>query len=124
MIAPRLGTALVAALDDDTLAQLAERLSPFLDASRKDASLLTAAQAAGRLGLHPKTVVRMARDGRLPAVKIGTGWRFDPDQLVVAWPARPQRPHTGRSRPRARTGGVPPSVLAIRGENPNHRGET
>jgi excisionase family DNA binding protein len=39
--------------------------------------LLNDEQAAKFLGgLHPKTVQRMARDGRLPAIRVGRFWRF------------------------------------------------
>jgi excisionase family DNA binding protein len=39
--------------------------------------LLNDEEAANFLGgLHPKTVQRMARDGRLPAVRVGRYWRF------------------------------------------------
>lgn len=109
-----LAAALLAALDDHALARLAERLRPHLDIDRR---LLTATQAADRLGLHPKTVVRMARDGRLPAVKVGTGWRFDPDQLH---PTAPPPPEPARSRPAlrvaSRRAGERASVRAIRGK--------
>jgi hypothetical protein len=52
MTAANLAAAMVSALDDAAVAQLAERLRPHLDT---DSRLLTAAQAADRLGLHPKT---------------------------------------------------------------------
>jgi excisionase family DNA binding protein len=122
MTAPNLGVTLVAALDDDSIACLAERLRPYLDVSREDGPLLTAAQAAARLGLHPKTVGRMARDGRLPAVKVGTGWRFHPDRLTVEWTVRPQRAPAGRSRPSGRPSRTRASVRAIQGENPVSEG--
>jgi excisionase family DNA binding protein len=38
--------------------------------------LLSDAQAGELLGLHPKTVQRLARRGELPAVRIGRYWRF------------------------------------------------
>jgi hypothetical protein len=37
----------------------------------------------------------MARDGRLPAVKVGTGWRFHPDRLAVEPRALSQKPRAG-----------------------------
>lgn len=115
MSAPNLGVALLASFDGQALAQLAERLRPYLEDQPHHQPLLTPAQAAERLRLHPKTVVRMARDGRLPAIKIGTGWRFHPEQIAVE-PRRPtQSVRASRSRPRACPGGVPASVQAIRG---------
>jgi molybdopterin-binding protein len=38
--------------------------------------ILNPSQAAALLGLHAKTVVRMAREGRLPATKALGRWRF------------------------------------------------
>jgi excisionase family DNA binding protein len=46
--------------------------------------LLTDQQAGGLLGLHPKTVQRMARTGKLPAVRVGRYWRFRASALN-AW---------------------------------------
>ncbi len=125
MSAPNLGPALVAALDEDTLARLAERLRPHLDACCDDSPLLTAAQAAEQLRLHPKTVVRMARDGRLPAIKIGTGWRFDRDRLAVESSTASGRALAAPQRPSKGPPGTPASVRAIRGEKPSeHRERT
>lgn len=45
-------------------------------AAIKETDILTPAQAASLLGLHAKTVVRMAREGRLPATKALGRWRF------------------------------------------------
>ncbi len=38
--------------------------------------LLSDAEAGKLLGLHPKTVQRLARRGELPAIHIGRYWRF------------------------------------------------
>jgi len=38
---------------------------------------LTPDEVAERTRLHPETIRRMIRDKRLPAVKIGRGWRVD-----------------------------------------------
>lgn len=113
--APSLGAALLATLDEQTLRALAERLRPYLDDQPGHRPLLTPTQAAERLHLHPKTVVRMARDGRLPAVKIGTGWRFHPDQLDITPPIGPlvvDPPCAARRRP---VSVEHASVAAIRG---------
>jgi excisionase family DNA binding protein len=111
-----LGAALLASLDDQTLHSLAERLRPYLTADPDDRPLLTPAQAGERLRLHPKTVVRMARDGRLQAVKVGTGWRFHPDQLHITPPTRPTPSKASCSPPRRRHAEhEPASVRAIRG---------
>ena len=42
----------------------------------KSNEILTAKQVAEYLHIHPLTVHRYAREGRIPAFKIGTDWRF------------------------------------------------
>lgn len=51
--------------------------------------VLTAAQAAARLQVHPTTVLAMVRRGELRGRRIGTrkGWRIDAASLT-AWLAR------------------------------------
>lgn len=46
--------------------------------------LLSDTQASELLGLHAKTVQRMARRGELPAIRIGRYWRFRASELN-AW---------------------------------------
>lgn len=43
--------------------------------------LLSDAEAGELLGLHPKTVQRMARRGAIPAIRIGRYWRFRASEL-------------------------------------------
>ena len=38
--------------------------------------LLSPGQAAALLLVHPKTLVRMARSGEVPALRMGKHWRF------------------------------------------------
>jgi len=52
--------------------------------------LLTAREAATLLRLHVKRVQRLAREGKLPAVRYGRKWLFRRQELVGAQtPARP-----------------------------------
>jgi len=52
-------------------------------------NLYTVEQAAERLQLHPKTVLRMIRDGRLKAARVGKAYRIAGDDLdAVAGVAR------------------------------------
>ena len=44
-------------------------------------TLLTATEAARLLKIHPKTLQRMARQGRVPAKRIGDLWRFRASEL-------------------------------------------
>jgi len=114
MSAPALGAALLASLDEETIRALAERLRPYLHGSEAG-RLLTPAETAERLSLHPKTVARMARDGRLPAVKIGTGWRFHADRLDITPRSRPAVVDPPCAPRRRTTNAEPASVAAIRG---------
>jgi excisionase family DNA binding protein len=43
--------------------------------------LITSEKAAELLGIHLKTLQRMARSGRIPAVRIGKFWRFRKSDL-------------------------------------------
>ena len=48
------------------------------------AELFTVDQSADRLKLHPKTVLRMIREGRLKAVRLGKAYRISGDDLDAA----------------------------------------
>ena len=43
--------------------------------------LLTDEQAGELLGLHPKTLQRLARTGQIPAHRIGRFWRYRASEL-------------------------------------------
>lgn len=43
--------------------------------------LLTAKEVAGLVGLKPTTIVRKARKGEIPALKLGRQFRFDKNQI-------------------------------------------
>ena len=43
--------------------------------------LITNETAAALLGIHPKTLERMARRGEVPALKVGRYWRFRSTEL-------------------------------------------
>jgi len=42
----------------------------------KDKEIMTTKEVAGYLNIHPLTVNKYAREGKIPAFKIGTDWRF------------------------------------------------
>ena len=42
---------------------------------------LTPNEVAKSLRLHPFTVTRLAREGKIPAFKVGGSWRFRKDQF-------------------------------------------
>ena len=108
-----LAEALLGTLDDASARELAERLRPHLpvDPSR----FLDARGPADVLGLHPDTLVRMARTGRIWAQKVGREWRFRADQLEVR-PVNGEGRHPLRvTRSRRSERGPSSSVAAIRG---------
>jgi len=41
-----------------------------------DKEIMTAKEVAEYLNIHPLTVHKFAREGKIPAFKIGTDWRF------------------------------------------------
>ena len=43
--------------------------------------LLTPNELSRILKLHPFTVTRLAREGKLPAFKVGGSWRFRKDEF-------------------------------------------
>ena len=54
-------------------------------------SPLTLQQAADQLGVHYMTIYRYVRTGKLPATRVGGGWRVDPDDLARMKPAVARR---------------------------------
>lgn len=42
----------------------------------KEKEILTTKEVAEYLSIHPLTVLRYARQGKIPGFKIGTDWRF------------------------------------------------
>ncbi|HEX8104404.1 MAG TPA: helix-turn-helix domain-containing protein [Solirubrobacteraceae bacterium] len=95
---------LLAVLRDDEDARA--ELVALLDSTRRGddgARLLTPTEAGERLGLHPSTLTRAAKAGRVPgAVKTaGRYWRFPADRLEVLPVAAPDLgPDTPARAPR------------------------
>jgi PTS system nitrogen regulatory IIA component len=69
--------------------------------------LLTPREAAEFLRLNPRTVTRLAREGRLPGVRIGKRWRFQPEALAGWSKGR------GEAAPAVLTGGLDSSSGAF-----------
>lgn len=61
-------------------------------------TLLNADQVAEYLGLHKVTVLKFARAGKLPGLKVGREWRFQADDMRAWLAAR----RGGRADPVAR----------------------
>ena len=43
--------------------------------------IMTATEVATYFKVHPTTIYKLLRCGKLPAFKIGTDWRFDRDAI-------------------------------------------
>ena len=59
-------------------------------------------RAAELLGIHPKTVKRLAGEGVIPGMRIGKLWRFR-ESVLDAW-MRAQLNFSGHPRPEAEGG--------------------
>lgn len=51
---------------------------------------LTVTEAARRLRLHPRTILRFIRDGRLKAARVGKGFRILPTDLAALAGVEPE----------------------------------
>ena len=51
-----------------------------------DKEYLTVEEVAGRFGVNPTTVYRLAQRGTLPGFKVGNQWRFS-RQMLEGWVA-------------------------------------
>ncbi|MFA5156086.1 MAG: helix-turn-helix domain-containing protein [Candidatus Omnitrophota bacterium] len=49
---------------------------------KKPSQVLTTKQAAEFFQIHPLTINRYAREGKIPAFKIGSEWKFHKKQLA------------------------------------------
>lgn len=59
--------------------------------TNSDGALLTTTEVAHKLGLDPRTVLKAAVHGELPAIRIGNRWRF-PKFLIDGIAAGEWRP--------------------------------
>jgi len=62
----------------------------------KQIETLTPSEISKILRIHPFTVTRLAREGKIPAFKVGGIWRFRKDQFeewVVSQTKKRFRPH-------------------------------
>src|ERR1700687_1211624 len=71
---------------------------PAMSLTMKLPHLLSVEEVAAAIRRHPEVVRRQARDGRLPAEKIGRGWFFRPERLAEAGVAQ-FVPQMGPERP-------------------------
>ncbi|MEZ4386685.1 MAG: helix-turn-helix domain-containing protein [Candidatus Krumholzibacteriia bacterium] len=53
-----------------------DRPSILIGAEDTSNQVLTSGEAADYLKMHVKTVCRLAKEGKIPAKKVGSEWRF------------------------------------------------
>jgi len=73
-----------------------------LVAGRKKNEIMTTKDVAEFLNIHPLTVQRMAKGGRIPAFKIGTDWRFQRKALDRWIKEKIEYHTTGKERRRSK----------------------
>ena len=56
----------------------------LIESLRATRTPLTTKQAAEMLGIHPMTIYKWSRTGRIPTLRLGGALRFDP-QALAAW---------------------------------------
>src|SRR5438105_815924 len=60
--------------------------------------LMTVSEVAQYLRLNEGTIYRLAREGKVPARKVGGTWRFDREKIDAWLAGRPPGPRRGRPR--------------------------
>ncbi len=108
----------LAQADDALKREFAAYLRPYLADS--PGRLLDASEKARQLGLHPETLVKMARAGRFRgAIKVGREWRFPSESLEILPPAPGDAPRSAAlpAALRRQPTTVPGSFAAIRGRS-------
>ncbi|HUY29216.1 MAG TPA: helix-turn-helix domain-containing protein [Candidatus Binataceae bacterium] len=46
-----------------------------------DSDILTIAELSRHLRVHPTTIYRLLRQGRIPGFRVGSAWRFNKDAI-------------------------------------------
>jgi excisionase family DNA binding protein len=49
---------------------------------KEQPTMMTVREVAAYLRMHEMTIYRMARQGQIPAYKVGNRWRFNKDRLL------------------------------------------
>jgi excisionase family DNA binding protein len=54
------------------------------DAEMKESNLMNVRELAEYLRCHPATIYKLLKKGKIPAFKVGSDWRFNP-QAIDEW---------------------------------------
>jgi len=68
--------ALQARLRSQPMLDQKDRQNIFIGAEETTTQVMTSVEAAEYLKMHVKTVCRLAKEGKIPAKKVGSEWRF------------------------------------------------
>jgi excisionase family DNA binding protein len=114
----RVAHILVLAILDELRANPAacQELRALLSGRTSDDRLLSPREAAGRLGVHPKTLTRAAAAGRVAgARRVGRHWRFDPSELALEPPRGASQAPAVLARLRSRARGAAADAIRTAG---------
>jgi excisionase family DNA binding protein len=59
-----------------TTKQFSDYANVYIGAEETTSPVMTSTEAADYLKMHVKTVCRLAKEGKIPAKKVGSEWRF------------------------------------------------
>ena len=60
----------------------------LVDKLRDRIALLSLTELAGILGVHRMTLYGWTKEGKVPAVRVGSRWKYDPAQIAGWYEAR------------------------------------
>lgn len=60
--------------------------------------LLTIEELAAQLKLSRETIYKMAQKGQIPAIKIGSQWRFDSEEIEIWLKTKSNRPVAAKEK--------------------------
>jgi excisionase family DNA binding protein len=58
-----------------------EEKEPVMTPTTADHEILTVKELSSLLRVHPTTVYKLLREGRIPSFRVGTDWRFRKDRI-------------------------------------------
>jgi excisionase family DNA binding protein len=60
--------------------------------------ILTISELSAHLRVHPTTIYRLLREGRIPGFRVGSAWRFN-RRAIEIWEHAEASPISGKSAP-------------------------
>jgi len=69
--------------------------------------ILTIAELSAHLRVHPTTIYRLLREGRIPGFRVGSAWRFSRAAIEI-WEHEQRGPIEGEAAPARKSKGRKP----------------